>query len=180
MQTETIIFGSGCFWCTEAIFQMLQGVTSVVSGYAGGKTDHPTYYKIIDGNTEHAEVIKVEFDPTKISLPDLLAVFFSSHDPTTLNRQGHDVGNQYRSIILYTQPEQKNSINHFIQDLTQNKTFSAPIVTEVKPLSTFYPAETNHQNFYQNNQEQPYCQVVINPKINKLRTGFAHLLKPRP
>ncbi|MEK7623688.1 MAG: peptide-methionine (S)-S-oxide reductase MsrA [Patescibacteria group bacterium] len=177
MKNETIIFASGCFWCTEAVFQMLRGVNSVTSGYTGGEVENPRYQEVSGGGTGHAEAIKVEFDPSVVSLQDLLAVFFSTHDPTTPNRQGHDIGPQYRSAIFYTTPEQKKMIEDYIQELTNNQTFSKPIVTEVKSAATFYPAENYHQNYYQNNREQGYCQVIIDPKIAKLRQQYAHLLK---
>lgn len=174
---EKIVFGGGCFWCVEAVFQRLRGVESVVSGYAGGEKENPSYYAVAGGESGHAEVIQVEFDARVIQLEDLLAVFFSSHDPTTLNRQGNDIGSQYRSVIYYTTPEQKEAVEQFIQKLENEKTFSSKIVTEIEPLQKFFVAEGYHQNYYNQNREQPYCQVIIDPKIAKLRKQFSHLLK---
>lgn len=176
--TESIIFGGGCFWCMEAVFQMLEGVTGVASGYTGGTIPNPTYEQVCTGRTGHAEAIKIDFDPMKIKLTDLLAVYFTSHDPTTLNRQGNDVGTQYRSSIFYATSEQLEITKKFIAELEADKTFSSPIVTTLEPLTVFYLAEKYHQNYYRNNESQPYCQVVINPKIAKLRQKYAHLLKP--
>ncbi|MBI2444692.1 MAG: peptide-methionine (S)-S-oxide reductase MsrA [Candidatus Magasanikbacteria bacterium] len=175
--SQTIVFGGGCFWCLEAVFQMLRGVTAVVSGYTGGKMPNPTYQQVSSEATGHAEVIKVEFDPSIITLDNLLAVFFTSHDPTTPNRQGNDVGTQYRSAIYYTTEAQKTAVESFIKKLTDEKTFDQPVITEVKPLEVFYPAEDYHQNYYRNNSEAPYCRAVINPKIAKLRQQYAPLLK---
>lgn len=174
---QSIVFGGGCFWCVEAVFQMLRGVENVVSGYAGGGSENPSYYKVVSESTGHAEVVKVEFDPSVVRLEDLLSVFFSSHDPTTRDRQGHDVGSQYRSVIFYTTPEQREAAEKFMKKLTDEQVFSKPIVTELEPLTKFYPAESYHQNYYRQNQDQPYCQVVIDPKIAKLRQTYAHLLK---
>ena len=173
---DTIIFGGGCFWCVEAVMQMLRGVKKVTSGYAGGTLPNPTYQDVSSGTTGHAEVIQIDYDPSVVALDDLLAVFFSSHDPTALNRQGNDVGTQYRSVIFYTKPEQKPVIEAYIQKLTADKTFPKDIVTTVEPLTTFYPAEDYHQNYYRNNSTQPYCQFTIDPKIAKLRQQYAHLL----
>lgn len=173
---QTIIFGGGCFWCMEAVFQMLKGVKSVTSGYAGGRIANPTYQEVNADLTGHAEVIKIEFDPGVVVLEELLAVFFTSHDPTTLNRQGNDVGAQYRSVIYYNSPEQKSVVDNFMNKLTADQVFSKPIITEVQPLEVFYKAEEYHQNYYRQNQDQPYCQAVINPKIAKLRQKFLHLL----
>ncbi len=175
---QTIVFGGGCFWCVEAVVQRLKGVESVISGYSGGEKENPSYIAVSSGTTGHAEVVKVEFDPAIISLDTLLSVFFSSHDPTTIDRQGNDVGPQYRSAIYYTSEEQKKEIEKFIQNLEDEKTFSGKIVTEVQPLKNFYPAEEYHQNYYNQNKEQGYCQFVIDPKIAKLRAKFSHLLKP--
>ncbi|MBI5230395.1 MAG: peptide-methionine (S)-S-oxide reductase MsrA [Candidatus Magasanikbacteria bacterium] len=175
---EIIVFGGGCFWCTEAVFQMLHGIKTVTSGYTGGSTPNPTYEEVSTGNTGHVESIKVEYDPAVVSLRDLLAVFFTSHDPTTLNRQGNDVGTQYRSAIFYSSAEQKKFIESFIKELAENKTFSRPLVTEIRPLSVFYPAEDYHKNYYREKSDKPYCQFVIDPKIVKLRKSFSHLLKP--
>src|SRR3989344_425471 len=166
---ETATFGGGGFWCTEAIFKQLKGVKSVESGYSGGNMENPSYKEVSSGQTEHSEVIQVEFDPDLISYKDLLEVFFATHDSTTLNRQGNDTGTQYRSIVLYTNPEQKTEAEKFIEDLKQS---DVAVVTEVNPLDKFYLAEANHQDFYQNNSAQPYCQLVINPKLVKLQEKF--------
>lgn len=175
MKTEIAVFGGGCFWCTEAIYQELEGVIEVWPGYAGGTTPNPSYEAVCSGRTGHAEGIKIEFDPQKISYQTLLTVFFGTHDPTTLNRQGNDVGTQYRSIILYATPEQKAEAEAYIKEI--QKDVEAPIVTEVKPLETFYKAEDYHKNYYARNVLQPYCQFVINPKIAKLKEKFRELLK---
>lgn len=170
--TETIVFGGGCFWCTEAIFKMLKGVESVEPGYAGGTTADPDYQKIGD----HAEVVKIEFNPSEIEFSDLLTVFFATHDPTTPNQQGADIGSQYRSLILFTAPEQETDARKFIEELNDSSEFGEPIVTEIKPLDEFYLAETEHLDYYQRNQNSGYCQVVINPKLQKVKTKFAQLL----
>ncbi len=177
MPTQSIIFGGGCFWCMEAVFQMLKGVVSVTSGYAGGRRPNPTYEEVSAELTGHAEVVKVDFNPTIITLNDLLTVFFTSHDPTTLNQQGADVGTQYRSAIYFDSVKQKSAIESFIQQLTDDRVFSKPIVTEMKEAGAFYQAEEYHQNYYQQNKDKPYCQAVINPKIAKLRQKYTHLLK---
>jgi peptide-methionine (S)-S-oxide reductase len=174
---ETAVFGGGCFWCVEAIFQNLRGVESVVSGYAGGEMGNPDYEHVSMGTTGHAEVVKVEFDPGVISYEILLNVFFSTHDPTTLNKQGADVGTQYRSVILYTTEEQKNLAESFIKKLMDSGEYEKPIVTEVKALEKFYSAEGYHQNYYESNKNQPYCQVVIDPKVKKFREKFREYLK---
>ncbi len=174
---EMAVFGGGCFWCTEAVFDELRGVRSVVSGYAGGATKNPTYEQVCSGQTGHAEVIKVEFDPTEISFRDLMTVFFATHDPTTLNRQGNDAGTQYRSVILYTDDEQKRQAAAFIRELDDAKTFRNPVVTTLEPLAEFYPAEDYHQKFFANNPFQSYCQYTIPPKLNKLHKQFSELLK---
>ena len=168
---QTAIFGGGCFWCTEAIFASLRGVESAVSGYAGGEMDKPNYDQVSSGRTGHAEVIKIEFDPTEISYETLLEVFFATHDPTTMNRQGHDVGTQYRSIILYTTPEQKNAAENFMSKDER------PIVTQIQALDRFYPAEEYHQKYFVNNSDKPYCQLIINPKLTRLRAKYSKLLK---
>ncbi len=177
MSEQTIVFGGGCFWCVEAVFQRLKGVSSVLSGYAGGETKNPNYYSVSGGNTGHAEVIQVVYDPQVVSFEVLLSVFFAFHDPTTLNRQGNDMGTQYRSAIFYTTENQKQEAEKFIQKLEEEKTFANKIVTEIKQLDTFYEAESYHKNYYDNNQDQPYCQIMIDPKIAKLRSKFSHLLK---
>ncbi len=177
-QLETAVFGGGCFWCTEAIFTRLRGIISVESGYAGGHTDKPTYEQVSMGNTGHAEAIKIEFDPSEIKYTDLLNVFMATHDPTTLNRQGNDVGEQYRSAIFYNSPEQRQQAEEFIKKLEADQVFSDPIVTEITKLNKFWPAESYHQRYYELNETKPYCQFVISPKIAKLRAKFAPLLKP--
>ena len=174
---ETAIFGGGCFWCTEAVFDELRGVQSVVSGYAGGSTKNPTYEQVCMGTTGHAEVIKIDFDPTQVSFRDLMTVFFATHDPTTLNRQGNDVGTQYRSAILYADERQRAEAAAFIKELDEAKTFKNSIVTTLEPLTEFYPAEDYHQKFYANNPYQSYCQSMIPPKLSKLHKQFAALLK---
>lgn len=172
--TETIVFGGGCFWCTEAIFELLKGVISVVPGYAGGTTKNPTYESIHGGTSGHAEVIKVTYDPGLINYNDLLTVFFATHDPTTLNRQGADVGAEYRSAVFYTTDDQKNQTEQFIAQLNES---GPKVVTEVRALDVFYPAEEYHRQYYKNNSEAPYCQIVINPKMEKLKARFNELLK---
>lgn len=171
---KTAVFGGGCFWCTEAIFQELKGVTSVMPGYAGGKIPNPTYEQVCSGMTGHAEVTKIEFDPSQIYYSDLLKVFFYVHDPTTLNQQGSDVGPQYRSIILYADEEQKNEASKLIDELKKD---GQNVVTELVPLKEFYPAEEYHKNFYLNNPDKPYCQIIIDPKIKKFEERFKELLK---
>jgi peptide-methionine (S)-S-oxide reductase len=176
-KSAVAVFGGGCFWCTEAVFDELRGVRSVVSGYTGGATTNPTYEQICSGGTGHAEAIKIEFDPSAISFRDLLTVFFATHDPTTLNRQGNDVGTQYRSAVFYADEEQKQAAAAFIKELDDAKTFRNAIVTTLEPLAEFYPAEDYHQKFYANNPYQPYCQYMIPPKLNKLHKQFTELLK---
>jgi peptide-methionine (S)-S-oxide reductase len=163
---ETATFGGGCFWCTEAVFQMLPGVKSVVSGYAGGTTENPTYKEVCSETTGHAEVIQVHYDPNVITFERLLDNFWQAHDPTTLNRQGADVGTQYRSIILHTNEAQKAAAEK--SKAEEQKRLEKPIVTEIVPLTKFYPAEKYHQDYYRNNPNQPYCSIVIRPKIEKL------------
>lgn len=176
--TDTIAtFGAGCFWCTEAQFQQLKGVHKVVSGYMGGQVENPSYRDVCSGTTGHAEVAQIYFDPKLISYDELLAAFFVSHDPTQLNRQGHDVGTQYRSVIFYHSPEQAEKARHYINALNQEKAYPNPIVTEVSAAQTFYPAEDYHQNYYQLNGSEPYCMMVIQPKMEKFRKVFAHKLK---
>lgn len=174
---EIAVFAGGCFWCTEAVFQKLRGVKSVTSGYTGGHVENPSYAQVSSGNTGHAEAIKFEYDPALISLRDLLEVFFATHDPTQLNRQGADVGTQYRSAIFYVDEKQKQEAQNFITQVESDKVFSDPIVTTIEPLSKFYPAEEYHQNYFNNNQDQPYCQVVINPKLKKFKEKFASLIQ---
>ncbi len=174
---KAAVFGGGCFWCTEAVFDELRGVHSVVSGYAGGASKNPTYEQVCGGGTGHAEVIKIEFDPTQISFRDLMTVFFATHDPTTLNRQGNDVGTQYRSAIFYADEGQEQEASGFIKELDSAKTFKKPIVTTLEPLTEFYPAEDYHQKYFANNPYQPYCQYMIPPKLSKLHKQFSQLLK---
>ena len=176
-KSAVAVFGGGCFWCTEAVFDELRGVKSVVSGYAGGSTKNPTYEKVCGGGTGHAEVIKIDFDPTEIAFKDLLTVFFATHDPTTLNRQGNDVGTQYRSAIFYATEEQKREAEAFIKELNDSKAFGKPVVTTLEPLGEFYEAEDYHQKYYANNPYQPYCQYMIPPKLTKLHKQFGALLK---
>lgn len=166
MAFEKATFGAGCFWCVEAVFERLDGVQSVVSGYAGGTKEHPTYEEVCSGRTGHAEVAQITFDPAKVSYEQLLGLFWKSHDPTTLNRQGADVGTQYRSVIFYHDERQKDTAEHSKQ---QAKSMVAdPIVTEIQPLTTFYEAENYHQDYYRNNANAPYCRMVIKPKLEKL------------
>lgn len=174
MKTEQAIFGGGCFWCTEAIYRSLKGVSAVKPGYAGGTTQNPNYESVCSGRTGHAEVIQIEFDSEVISYEELLTVFFGTHDPSTLNRQGNDSGTQYRSIILYHSEEQKDQAMQSIQ--AAQKELSEPIVTDLKAFEKFYEAEDYHQNYYENNILQPYCQAVISPKLSKLREKFRNLL----
>ncbi len=177
---EIVVFGGGCFWCTEAVFNILRGVYSVEPGYSGGSIPNPTYEEVSSGATGHAECIKIDFDPKQISFRDLLLVFFGSHDPTTLNRQGADVGTQYRSIIFYSTSEQKEISEKFISDLNNESSDGRKIVTEVVPLKEFYPAENYHKEYYERNREAPYCQIVINPKLEKVQKEFADLLANHP
>jgi peptide-methionine (S)-S-oxide reductase len=165
-QTESATLGGGCFWCMEAVFQRIPGVKSVTSGYAGGHTDNPTYEQVSGGDTGHAEVTRIEFDPQKISYDKLLDYFWDAHDPTTLNRQGADTGTQYRSIILYQSEKQRLQAEK--SKLAAQTKFDRPIVTEIVPLKKFYPGETYHQDYYNNNSNQPYCAVVIRPKVDKI------------
>lgn len=168
---ETIVLGGGCFWCVEASYQLIRGVRKVTPGYAGGTDHHPDYYRVASGVTGHAEVVQVVFDPTVISLLDVLDIFWAIHDPTTVGRQGNDVGSQYRSVILYTDAQQLPVIEQSVQAAAQ--LWPNPIVTEVKALETFYEAEPEHHNYFKNHPEQAYCQVIINPKLRKLKQKFA-------
>jgi peptide-methionine (S)-S-oxide reductase len=178
-ETGAATLGGGCFWCLEAVFQELQGVTRVVSGYAGGTEPDPTYEDVCAGMTGHAEVVQVHFDPGDISYEEILLVFFSIHDPTTLNRQGADVGAQYRSVIFWHSTEQRQAAEEIMAKLEAEEIWGAPIVTEVAPLETFYPAEDYHQEYFERNPNQPYCQVVIEPKLAKFRRAYAERLKQR-
>ena len=170
MANETIVFGGGCFWCTEAVFRLFEGVIKTMPGYAGGTTENPTYDQVCDGYTGHAEVLKIEYDPKLIKLDKLLDIFFTMHDPTTLNRQGADSGTQYRSIILYGNDRQKEAAEKFIRSI--QKEFRDPIVTELKRLDKFYPAEGYHQRYYDKNPGNGYCSVVIGPKIAKVKKKY--------
>lgn len=177
MKLQKAIFGSGCFWCTEAVFQRLKGVTSVMSGYAGGNAPKPTYEQVCSGTTGHAEVVEIEYDPSVITYRDLVEIFFATHDPTTLNRQGNDTGSQYRSTILYANDEERIIAEDVIKELSDAKAFSKNIVTEVKPATEFFAAEDYHRNYYNQNENQPYCQFVIAPKLKKFKEKYASLLK---
>ncbi len=169
---QKAIFGGGCFWCTEAVFKMLKGVTSVLPGYAGGSKEDATYEKVASGRTAHAEVTEVEYDPAQIAYRELMTVFFASHDATTLNRQGNDVGPQYRSVIFYTTEEQKEEAEKYVAEIEG-------AVTEVVPLVEFFPAENYHHDYYEAHKDQMYCQIIINPKLEKVEKEFAELLKKR-
>lgn len=174
---EQATFGSGCFWCTEAVFKELKGVHSAVSGYSGGHVDNPTYDEVCTGTTGHAEVVQVSYDPDEISYDELLEVFWRTHDPTTLNRQGGDVGTQYRSVVFYHDEGQKKLAEKYKKQLDESKAFARPIVTQIAPLEKFYPAEGYHQDYYELNPRQRYCQLVIQPKMEKFRKVFADKLR---
>jgi peptide-methionine (S)-S-oxide reductase len=174
---EVATFGGGCFWCIEPIFDALEGVEDVVSGYAGGSVENPTYREVCTGTTGHAEVVQVTFDPDRIGYRELLEIFLTVHDPTTPNRQGADVGTQYRSIILYHSPEQKATAEAVIGDVEAARVWPAPIVTELAPFDVFYPAEAYHQEYFTRNPGQPYCRVVIEPKLAKFRQHHRDRLK---
>ena len=178
LQTATL--AGGCFWCLEAVYDEVKGVHSVESGYAGGHMDNPTYRAVCNGDTGHAEVVQVHFDPNIVSYRDLLNVFFAIHDPTTLNRQGADVGTQYRSAIFYHDEEQKKIAEELIKDLNAQQIWDKPIVTQVEKLDKFYMAEDYHQEYYARNQYQPYCMAVVAPKVSKFRKHFLELLKKQP
>ncbi len=175
--TKTAVFGGGCFWCTEAIFTALKGVISVKPGYTGGSLENPSYEQVSGGNTGHAEAIKIDYDPEAIKFSDLLEVFFSTHDPTQLNRQGNDVGTQYRSAVFYSDEQQKQEAQTIIENLTKENVFEKPIVTTLEPLGKFYQAEQYHIDYYKNNPYQPYCLLVINPKLSKFKKKYAAMLK---
>lgn len=176
-QTEQATMGGGCFWCTEAVFDQLAGVTDVVSGYTGGQTENPSYKQICTGATGHAEVVRVTFDPARISYADILRVFFATHDPTTLNRQGADIGTQYRSVIFTHSEEQARIAREVKAEIEAAGLYPQPIVTEITPAVTFYPAETYHQAYFATNPTQPYCQAVVAPKVAKFRKQFMDRLK---
>ncbi|MDC5332838.1 peptide-methionine (S)-S-oxide reductase MsrA [Acinetobacter baumannii] len=171
---QQALFGGGCFWCVEAVFLQIRGVEKVTSGYAGGHTTHPTYEQVCQGDTQHAEVVLIDFDEQQVTYSQLLDVFFATHDPTTLNRQGNDIGTQYRSVIYYFSEEQKQAAEHTIQTLKDD---DLDIVTELSPAPTFYPAEDYHQNYYEKNPSQGYCNFAIPPKLLKLHSKFQHLMK---
>ena len=174
---EIATLGGGCFWCIEAVLAPLNGVEKVVSGYSGGTTVRPSYEQVCTGQTGHAEVAQVTFDPAKLPYKELLEIYFAFHDPTTMNRQGADVGTQYRSVIFYHSPEQKATAEKVIAELTKQKVFPHPIVTKVEPFKAFYAAEDYHQDYFRNHQDQPYCQAVIAPKVAKLRAKYTERLK---
>jgi len=174
---ETAILGGGCFWCLEAVFDRLVGVKSVESGYMGGNVDNPTYQQVCSGNTGHVEVVRVTFDPDELSYRELLEVFFTLHDPTTLNRQGNDVGTQYRSVIFYTSDDQRVTAEKVIAELRAAREWPDPIVTTVEPATKFFIAEDYHQEYYENNSYQPYCQFVVAPKVKKFQQKFAAKMK---
>ncbi len=175
--SETLTLGGGCFWCVETVYNQVKGVRSAVSGYAGGARPNPTYEQVCTGVSGHAEVVQITFDPSEVSVRDLLRIFFTVHDPTTLNRQGADSGTQYRSVIFYDGEEQKRAADDVIREVADAKIYDDPIVTEVSPLPAFYPAEEYHQRYYERNEGQPYCQFVIAPKVGKFRKQYRHLLK---
>lgn len=176
-QTDTAIFSAGCFWCVEAQFKMLNGVDTVVSGYIGGDTPDPTYRQVCSGSTGHAEAIRIIYDPSVIGYEELLAAFFTAHDPTQLNRQGNDVGTQYRSGVFYLSDEQKATADYYIRRLNEENAYGKPVVTEVTPATTFYPAESDHQDYYNQNPDAGYCQMVIRPKMEKFQKIFSEKLK---
>jgi peptide-methionine (S)-S-oxide reductase len=181
MATDVATLASGCFWCLEAVFDDLEGVTDVVSGYSGGRVPNPTYKHVCTGETGHAEVVQIRFDPVVLSYRDLLKVFFAIHDPTTLNRQGGDIGTQYRSAIFYHTPEQKKGAEETIAELTAARLWDRPIVTEVTGFQAFYPAEDYHQEYFRRNPAQPYCQAIVAPKVAKFRKQYIQRLKkPQP
>ncbi len=174
---ETCVLAGGCFWCMEAIFQDINGIINVESGFSGGHVQNPTYKEVCTGNTGHAESVRITYDPSVISFSAILDLFFSMHDPTSLNRQGEDVGTQYRSEIFYMNEDQKHIAENFIKNLENNKTFNRPIVTKIEKFTAFYPAEDYHRNYYKNNSEQPYCKYVISPKVKKLKEHYSPMLK---
>ena len=176
-ETQTAILGGGCFWCVEAALQQLEGVLKVESGYMGGRREHPSYEQVCTGVSGHVEVVRVEFDPSKISYGELLEVFFTAHDPTTLNRQGNDAGTQYRSVIFVMNDEQRKEAERVIAELTSKQVFDRPIVTAVEPASAFWKAEDYHQNYFANNSSQPYCLFAVAPKVAKVRAKFAERIK---
>src|SRR5579872_446594 len=176
-RSEVAILGGGCFWCLEAVYQQMEGVTKVVSGYMGGRRPNPTYQQVCTGATGHVEVVQVTFDPDITSFREILEVFFAVHDPTTRDRQGNDAGTQYRSVIFYTSPEQRETAEQLIRDLDAQHIWSDPIVTEIRAAAEFYNAEDYHQNYFRDNPDQPYCTFVVAPKAKKFRDKFQHKLK---
>jgi peptide-methionine (S)-S-oxide reductase len=176
-QTETAVLGGGCFWCLEAVYNELRGIRSVISGYAGGSVVNPSYEQVCGGRTGHAEVVQITFDPSEITYRDLLEIFFTIHDPTTLNRQGNDVGEQYRSVIFFGSPEQEATARSVIAEVGASGLWPRAIVTAVEPLERFYPAEAYHQNYFERNPYQPYCQIIIAPKVAKARKQYLERLK---
>lgn len=176
-KNELAILGGGCFWCTEATFRAIEGVVQVLPGYSGGELKNPSYSDVCSGETGHAEVISIEFDPNKVTFEQLLGVFFATHDPTTLNRQGADVGTQYRSVIFYTSEEQKHTAECVINRLNASNQFKKPIVTEITALNILYAAENYHENYFEKNPNQPYCRIVIAPKVEMLKSNFDYMLK---
>lgn len=176
-KNKVATFGGGCFWCTEGAFQQLKGVNSVVSGYAGGHVSEPTYEQVCTGTTGHAEVVQVSYDESLISYRELLEVLFAIHDPTQLNRQGNDIGTQYRSVIFYHDEDQHAAATNIIAEITTDQLFEQPLVTEVVPFNNWYPAELHHENYFSRNPEQPYCAAVIAPKLAKFRATFAAKIK---
>lgn len=178
MNIKKANFGGGCFWCTEAIFTAVKGVNTVYPGYMGGTIENPTYEQVCTGKTGHAEIIQIEFDDTQTSFEELLLIFFKTHDATTLNRQGADVGTQYRSVVFYENDEQKQQAEYMIEKLTAEKVFSNPIVTEISPVETFYKAEDYHKDYFVNHRNQGYCMAVIEPKLAKFAASFKDKIKP--
>jgi peptide-methionine (S)-S-oxide reductase len=176
MKNEIAVFGGGCFWCTEAVFKMIRGVSKVLPGYAGGTVPNPTYEQVCTGKTGHAEVIYLEYDPSLVKYRDLLTVFFGSHDPTTLNRQGNDVGTQYRSVIFYTTPQQQKGAEDFIKEINDSSKMGKEVVTDVATLPVFYEAENYHHDYFAAHPGNPYCEIIINPKLDKVKEKFAALL----
>lgn len=176
-RTESATLGGGCFWCLEAVYERVEGVTGVRSGYAGGDKPEPTYQEVCSGTTGHAEVVEVRFDPDVISYREILEIFFAIHDPTTVDRQGADVGSQYRSAIFHHSDAQRETAEELVRELEADDVFGAPIVTEIAPLDTFWPGEDYHQEYFRRNPHQPYCQVVVAPKVAKFRQRFAHRLR---
>ncbi|HBR54104.1 MAG TPA: peptide-methionine (S)-S-oxide reductase [Flavobacteriaceae bacterium] len=174
---EKIVLAAGCFWCTEAVFQRIQGVEKVVPGYTGGAIKNPAYREVCSGRTGHAEGVEVTYDASVVTIDELLEIYFATHDPTTLNQQGNDRGTQYRSAIFYTTDQQKRAAKKLISLLEENKVFDNPIVTELTPLDVFYTAEVDHHEYYNNNKQQPYCQFIIDPKIKKIKTYYSDKLK---